>query len=236
MVLTTNGFLDQMNNNGTLFLIGKYLSAGAIPIFTTIRTVTNTMTMLTNLMIQPLIPEMIRFDSEGQREKIWKIIEVNWLISGALISFSFLCLIPVVDILFKIWTNGHIEFDNLLFYLLALSVVAINFGRSMTSYLTGINDLKGISIITYVRFILIFGCSFVFIGKWGLLAIGFGILVAELVCSVVLPTIFARVHLKGHQFDTLKLLVAMTPMVSFRHKHVPLLSLSRECFIYLCCF
>lgn len=213
MVLTTNGFLDQLNSNGTLFLIGKYLSAGTIPVFTTIRTLTNTMTMLTNLMIQPLIPEMIRFDSEGQKDKIWKIIEVNWFISGALISFSFLFLIPVVDMLFRIWTNGHIEFNNLLFYLLALSVVAVNFGRSMTSYLIGINDLKGISAITYVRFLLVFGCSFLFIDKLGLLAIGLGILISEMVCSVVLPTIFARIHLRDHQFDIFKLVVAMFPMV-----------------------
>lgn len=213
MILTTNGFLEQMNSNGTLLLIGKILSAGVIPIFTTVRTLTNTMTMLTNLMVQPLIPEMIRFESEGQKDKIWKIIEVNWLISGAIISFSFLVLMPFVELLFSKWTNGHIEFNSLLFYLLAFSVVAVNFGRSMTSYLIGINDLKGISLLTYIRFLLVFGISFLLIGKLGLVAIGTGILFSELVCSVILPAIFAKAHLKGHQFDAIKLFTAIIPMI-----------------------
>jgi O-antigen/teichoic acid export membrane protein len=119
MILTINGFLDQMNTNGILFLIGKFLSPVAIPVFTTIRTVTNTMTILTNLTVQPLVPEMIRFQNEDQKEKIWKIIEVNWLVSGALISFSFLILVPIVEFLFDIWTKGQIEFNSILFYLLA---------------------------------------------------------------------------------------------------------------------
>ncbi len=213
IVLTINGFMDQMNNNGILFLIGKFLSVGIIPVFTTLRTLTNTMTMLTNLVIQPLIPEMIRFDSEGKKEKIWKIIEVNWLISGALISFSFLILIPIVDYLFNIWTNGHIEFNKILFYLLTFALVVVNFGKSLTSYLTGINDLKALSIITYLRFIIVFGFSLIFIRTWGLIAIGVGILFSEIFCSVILPTIFVKKHLKEYQFNLFKIFIAMLPIV-----------------------
>lgn len=214
-ILTINGFLDQMNTNGILFLISKFITASIIPVFTTVRTLTNTMTMLTNLFVQPLVPEMIRFESEGKKENIWKIIEVNWLVSGSLISVAYLILIPVADSLFTIWTKGHIEFNKPLFYLLSLSVLAINFGRSLTSYLIGINDLKRMSVLSITRFVLIFGVSFTLIHSLGLTAIGIGILAAELICSVLLPVIFVHSHLSRYQFDFAKLLLALLPLPLF---------------------
>lgn len=213
VVLTINGFLDQMNVNGILFLISKFISASMIPVFTTVRTLTNTMTMLTNLVIQPLVPEMIRFDSEGKKDKIWKIIEVNGLISGSLIGFAFLLLIPMVQTLFALWTKGHIIFNKPLFYLLSLSVLAINYGRSMTSYLIGINDLRRLSILSVTRFVLVFGISYLWIDRFGLIAIGLAIFVSEIVCSVVLPVWFVFNHLKSYQFDLVKLVLAALPII-----------------------
>ncbi len=196
MLITFNGFLEQMNVNGMIFLISSYLSSALVPAFTTVRTMSNTMITMTNLIIQPLIPEMIRLGSEGRKDKIWKIIETNWFFSGLMINVSFLILIPIAGFLFSIWTNGKLLFDQSLFYTLIMSVIMINFGKSLTSYLTGINDLKALTFMTCLRFVLIFGLSSLFIHKYGLISIGISIVIAELFCSGILPYYFTKRHLK----------------------------------------
>jgi O-antigen/teichoic acid export membrane protein len=82
-----------------------------------------------------------------------------------------------------------------------LGVVLFNYGRSMTSYLTGINDLKAISIMIWVRSIIIFGVSILLINRLGMVAIGIGVLFCELISFVVLPNYFVRQHFQGELME-----------------------------------
>ena len=196
IVLTINGFLEQFNLTGAVFMVSQYLSTGLIPVFTTLRTMTNTMSMVTNIIILPLIPEMIRLHSAGKKDKIVKIFQTNWFFSGALVNIGFLLLIPFAEHLYSIWTNERLQFDKGLFYLLMMSIILFNYGKSLASYLAGINDLKAISFITWIRSIIIFGSGLLFIRSHGLISLGMGILLSEVICSVFLPIYFIKRHIK----------------------------------------
>ncbi len=212
IVLTINGFLEQLNSSGLIFIVSHYLSSAMIPVFSTVRTLTNTMNMITNIIILPLVPEMIRFHSEENKIKIVRVIQANWFFSGLLVNVGFLVLIPVARQLYSVWTNHKLELNNELFYFMLLSVVLFNYGRSLTSYLTGINDLKSTSIIVWVRTIIILGISLLFIKTLGIISIGIGIFLSEIVCSVVLPVFFIRRHIKDELIDEKSFLFYAIPI------------------------
>jgi O-antigen/teichoic acid export membrane protein len=195
MVLTVNGFLEQLNVNGLIFIVSNYLSIALIPVFTTLRTLTNTMNMVTNIFIQPLVPEMVRFHSQENKTKVLRVIQTNWFFSGALVNLGFLLLIPVAENLYHIWTNNKLVFNEGLFYLLILSVILYNYGRGLTSYLSGINDLRAISTITWAKSIILFVVSIIWIKSFGLLSIGIAVLLSEIVGSVILPNHYLQRHL-----------------------------------------
>jgi O-antigen/teichoic acid export membrane protein len=212
IVITLNGFFDQLSNNGLLFIITRYLGIAAIPVFTTLRTLSNTITMLTNLIVQPLVPEMIRYDSQGQLNKVSRVLEMNWFFGGLFINVSFLLFIPFAENLFFIWTNHQIEFNKQLFYTLMLSVIAINFGKGIQSYLAGVNNLVAISVISFLRMFVIFIVSILFIRSIGIISIGLGILLSEIVCSIVLPVYIVKKVLHSESFPPLKIWSAVLPL------------------------
>ena len=111
------------------------LSAAVIPIFVTIRTLTNTITQFTNIILNPLAPELIRFHALKDGKKISQVIETNWLITNIIVNIPFLIIVPFVEQLYNIWTNDKLTFDKTLFFTLAVSVSIISFGRSLITYL-----------------------------------------------------------------------------------------------------
>ncbi len=187
IILTFNNVFEQLNLNGIVFLITRFISLAMLPVFVTIRTVTNTAVQVTSLIVNPLQPELIRYHSEKSGEKIYSVIQTVWIISGILINISFLVVMPFITSLYTLWTKDILILNRELFFLLCLSVSLANFGKVLTVYLTGINDLKAITLMSGVRCIVVFGLSVVFIQDWGLTAVGLGFIVAEILSSVVLP-------------------------------------------------
>ncbi len=198
VILTLNGFLEQFNTNGLIFLITKFTSLAAVPIFTTIRTVTNSVTQITSLILNPLAPEMIRYYATGENSKIKKVIDTNWFISGLLVNIPFMLMAPFIEYLYTWWTKGKLPFNLFLFYTLALSVSVINIGKSYITFISGINKLRAMIIITLCRFGLILTFSILFLQWQGLLGLGLAILAAEIISSAILPSFFAHRLLEKH--------------------------------------
>lgn len=187
IILTVNNFIEQFNNMGLILLISKMLGPLLVPVFTTIRTISNTVVQATSLVLTPLSPEITRYYATNDHNKISKVVDTNWFISGLLVNLPFVILTPFVSYLYAIWTKGKLPFDPQLFFSLTLSVSVINFGRSYLTLLTGINALKSLLLLTISRFVLFFGIGYVCVQWQGLAGIGLAILFAEIISSVILP-------------------------------------------------
>ncbi len=197
-ILTVNNFIEQFNNVGLVLLISKLLGPLTVPVFTTIRTISNTVVQATSLVLTPLSPELTRYYAVNDHHKIDHVVETNWFISGLLVNLPFILLTPFVDFLYTIWTKGKLPFDPVLFYSLILSVSVVNFGRSYLTLLAGINAMQQQLIITSCRFILFFGIGYFFITRFGLAGIGVAILLAELISSAILPYFFYKRKIDTH--------------------------------------
>jgi O-antigen/teichoic acid export membrane protein len=182
-VLTANGMLEQLSTNGLILLISNFRGPAAVPLFSTMRTVANTALQGTNMVIQSLHPDLIRFHSSGQPEKVEQVLIFNWLFTGSLVNLGLLALQLVAQPLYIWWTKGALEFDLSLLNWLILGVAIANFNRGPLMYLQGMNHLRSMSLVSTSRFLLVASISLFFVKMWGLSALGASLVVAELACT-----------------------------------------------------
>lgn len=192
LVLTINNFIQQLCNNGLLLLIANIFSAIYLPIFNTIRTMTNTALAITNILIASVVADFMRYHAEKEKEKLNSVFNANWFFSGLIVNTGIILVIPFAEKIFGMWTNGFIKFDFNLFISLAASISIINFGAGLYSYMYGINNLRAVTVITITRAVILFGFSYYLSGFMGLSGIGIAVLISEIFSSMILPYIFVQ--------------------------------------------
>lgn len=197
LVFTFNSFTQQLSNNGLLLLISNLFSSIALPVFTAIRTMTNTALSITNLLINSILPDFVRYHAEKEKEKLNSVFNANWFFSGLTVNIGILLVIPFAEIIFRTWTKGIITFDFKLFISLAASISVINFGAGFYNYLFAINSLRAVSIITITRVIILFAFSFYLSGLMGFSGIGAAVLISEIFSSMILPYYYVQKILKS---------------------------------------
>lgn len=195
-VLTLNNLLQQLTTNGLVLFITNIFTSSVVPAFTTVRTLTNSATIFTNLFITSIQPDLIKYHAKEEIGKLQSTLNANWFFSGLIVNTGLILVLPFVTEIFRIWTKGLISFDFNLFISLAASISVINFGAGLYNYIYGINNLRAISVITLTRVITLFGFSYYLSGFMGLSGIGTAILISEIFSSMILPYYFVQEILK----------------------------------------
>lgn len=197
LVYTFTSFVQQLCNNGLILFISNLFSSIYLPIFTTIRTMTNTALSITNLLINSVFPDFVRYHAAKEKEKLYSVFNANWFFSGVVVNIGLITVIPFAGYIFKLWTKGIINFDFNLFISLAASISVINFGAGLYNYLYGINNLKAVTVITLTRVIILFLFSYYLSSFMGLSGIGAAVLISEIFSSMILPYFFVQQILKS---------------------------------------
>jgi len=195
-LLSFSSVIYQFSNSGLIILITNLFSAVSVPIFTTLRTLTNSIVSMTNIAIQPLQPDIVQFRVQKDFKKILDTFNINWIISGCIINIGSLVILPFMPDIYAIWTRGKIGFNLPLFLLLAWSVSIVNFGTAFILYINSMNKIGQNFIIVISKLLLIFGISFVTSNHLGIISIGLGIAIAELFTFVIMPYLFIKHEFK----------------------------------------
>jgi len=196
IVLTGASILLQVKNSVLILQIAAVLGTATLPVFTTIQTVGNTFIQATNIISQPLMPEMIRYHAQGEKDKLVGIISASWFTGGILINLGLIASLPFIENAYMVWTRGRIEFDWLLYLLIALSISLKNFGIPLTYYLIGINHLRFQMITSIAQASVVIISTIFFLRPYGLVAAGIALAFAELISSVILPIVIVINEIK----------------------------------------
>lgn len=189
ITLTCVGFLTQLQNSGITLAVTSALGTSMAPVITTFRTIANMFTQATGFITQPLMPELVRYHAQKDQHKITETICTFWLVSGLLINIGLLITLPVIELVYLKWTRHILVFDMPVYLLLAFAVAIKNFGTPMSAYLIGINNLRFQSVATAIQTTAMFVVIATFIGHFGLLAVGWALVLGELFASVVVPIV-----------------------------------------------
>ncbi|HEY9278155.1 MAG TPA: hypothetical protein VIO87_08135 [Methylotenera sp.] len=195
MMLTISNLIQQGATNGIVLLIALLGGPISVPIFTTIRTLTNLWNTVSNVFTTPLLPDLVRFHVKNEGEKIISMIKAHWVLTGAIVNMGVLLIYPLLPFIYGYWTGHNIALNNGLLATLLSSVVVTNAGSAMAMHLNGINSLRVILVTSVVRGVLGLGCGALFYDKLGLVSFGLGVLIGELIVLLINLRVFVKVEL-----------------------------------------
>jgi O-antigen/teichoic acid export membrane protein len=178
--LTCSNIVQQCALNGIILLIAALAGPVAVPVFTTVRTVSNLWTSVTTVLTTPLLPEVIRIHAQGDVAKLAAINGAFWAVVGSAVNGGALLLFPLIPFLYGRWTGHAVALNSPLLCLMLASVLVTNAGALMALHLNGINSLRIVLAASVARAVCALGLGAVGYPFLGLSSFGFGVLAGEL--------------------------------------------------------
>jgi O-antigen/teichoic acid export membrane protein len=185
LVLTFSGVIQQFSVSGLTLVLTHALNTTALSLVTTLRTLTNTATQATLIVVQPVLPDLIKYHAAGDGAKVRDALGGVWFASGVAVNFGLVAAVVVAPWFYVFWTRGVLPFDGVLFALLALGVQVRNFSMPLLSYLSGLNDLRSQLEVAVAQTVATTGIAALTVEWLGVRAAGVGVLAGELAVAVL---------------------------------------------------
>jgi O-antigen/teichoic acid export membrane protein len=201
LFLSASNLIQQSAINGSVLLVSAMAGPVAVPIFTTVRTLSNLWTSVTTVLSTPLLPDVVRLHAKGETQKLVVINQAFWVLVGSAVNLGALLSYPLIPFLYGQWTGHTVVLDSPLLCLLLGSVVTANAGALMALHLNGINSLRIVLGASIARAVFSLGFGAVGYGRYGLTSFGLGILAGEIVATLMTARYFVKheVTAKGSQ-------------------------------------
>jgi O-antigen/teichoic acid export membrane protein len=192
LVLTTSNLVQQGATNGAVLLVSALAGPVAVPVFTTVRTLTNLWTSVTTVLSTPLLPDVVRLHVAGEVQKLAAINQAFWVLVGSAVNLGALLTYPLIPFLYGQWTAHKVVLDTPLLCLLLGSVVVANAGALMALHLSGINSLRIGLGASVARAVCGLGGGALGFRQYGLAGFGLGILVGEIIATLMTGRYFVK--------------------------------------------
>ncbi|MCL4752369.1 MAG: hypothetical protein KJ015_19560 [Myxococcales bacterium] len=193
LVLTASSVVAQLQQHGVILLVAGRMGLALVPAYTTIRTLANVFLQASGVISGPLSPEVVRFHSLNQNDKVADIVGALWFVGGLCTHLGLSAALPLLQPLYASWTRGEYAFDPMLFALLAVAVSLRTLGSPLLSLLAGLNQLRAQAIIAVTQTAVVLAVAAALLPSIGLVATGVAVALGELIGGVVLPLHFFRV-------------------------------------------
>jgi O-antigen/teichoic acid export membrane protein len=192
LLLTTSNLIQQSATNGAVLLVAALGGPIAVPVFTTVRTLTNLWTSVTTVLSSPLLPDVVRLHAKGEVQKLVSVNKAFWVLIGSSVNLGALLSYPLIPFLYGQWTSHTVVLDKPLLCLLLGSVVVANAGALMALHLNGINSLRIVLRASVARAVLSLGGGALGFNRYGLASFGVGILAGEIVATLMTARYFVK--------------------------------------------
>lgn len=190
LVFTISGALQQATTNGLVLVVSGGLGAAAVPAFTTVRTLANLWTNVTNVLTSPLLPDIVRFHAQHKSDKLLTLAKAHAWMVRLLVNAGVVISLPLLAWIYRAWTHGQLQLDTGLLAGLLGWVLLLNAGSFMSTYLTGINHAQAVLWLAMVRAVVGLGVAWALLPKLGLVAAGVGLMGSEAICYLLMAVHF----------------------------------------------
>ena len=190
--LTTSNLIQQGAVNGSVLLVSVLAGPIAVPVFTTVRTLTNLWTAVTTILSTPLLPDVVRIHAKGEVQKLVAINQAYWVLVGSAVNLGAILSYPLIPFLYGQWTAHAVVFDKSLLCFLLGSVVVANSAALIALHLNGINSLRIVLGASVARALAGLGGGALGYRRYGLASFGLGILAGEIVATLMTARYFVK--------------------------------------------
>lgn len=192
LYLTGSLIANQFANSGLVIVISNLFTLSLVPVFTSIRTIPNSVVQVTNLILQPLQQDIVRLHSRKEYEKLIQLFKINWIVNGLFVNLGLLIVNPFIVNIFTIWTRNKLGFDLSLYVFLSISVIFISFGSNYVYYINSLNKVNIYFVSIISKLIILFSIGLLLSKSMGIAAFGVSTALGELFGSVIIPFIFMK--------------------------------------------
>lgn len=166
---------------GITLAINGTLGASAVVIFNAIRTLTRVISQGVTILKHSTWPEFSALLGRGDFLKARELNRVTFSLSFWVTNLMALILIVIGPWLLSIWTHGNVTVDRVTLSIFLASVVVNGFWFVGSSVLMSVNQHEGLAIRYIITSILGVATTYIFAGRFGVIAAPFGMLLAECV-------------------------------------------------------
>ncbi len=191
-----NLIMQQIGSGGLVILVSAIMSITVVPIYSTLRTLTNLGVTVVNIVTAPLLPELMRFYSREDWKSLLIITQAYFILIMLIINIPIMLCYPFAFDVFTLWTKHKLSFDYSLFAFLSASVVVFSMNGLFNTFLTGINHRNYLIVSSVVRGLLVFGLSWIFMQFYGLSVVGLAILISEVLLLIINIQTFFKIELR----------------------------------------
>ncbi|OWP61942.1 hypothetical protein CDA63_16705 [Hymenobacter amundsenii] len=176
--------LENLRQQGIRLFLPALVGTTGLATFSTLRTGSNLALQGLNTIVQPLMPELMRFLHQRDQARCEAAFGTIWIIVVGIMAPATVVLQLVVEPLYALWTRGRIPFHPLLFALLSIGVLVFALIQPGIAVVKGNNLLRPQVVLSALAAGCVLGGLFGLVPGMGLVGIGVALLVAEIVAAV----------------------------------------------------
>lgn len=177
--LSTAAFLEVLQQSGFRVVLAPLIGTIGVAQFSTLRTVVNAAQQGINTSVYPMVPEVMRYSAEGDKERVTAIMSGMWLAAVVLIGPAVIALQYVAPSLYIAWTHNRLPWDGVTFALLSVSIVLNGANQPGRSLVRGNNLLRAQLYASFWAGVAMLFVTWITIGRIGLPGAALGLVGAE---------------------------------------------------------
>lgn len=183
-LLTFKNLAENFRQQGLRVVLAPLAGASDLAAFSTMRTASNVALQGVSSIVNPMLPDIMRFLGAKDQERCNAALSAIWLVVVAVLSPAVLVLLFAGQYIYASWTAGRFEFDPSLFSLISAGVLVYALAQPAMAIAQGYNLIWSQLVVSAISMLVLFPLLFALVPKFGLKGAGVSLLLAEIVAAV----------------------------------------------------
>ena len=184
LAISGKEILENIRQQGARLVLAPLAGATGLAAFSTMRTGSNVALQGLRTIINPLMPELMRFLHQRDQHRSEAAFSTVWLVLIALMAPGVVILQAIVEPFYNVWTRGQVAFNPLLFSALSASVLVYAIAQPAMAVVKGNNLLKAQVLLSALAASIVIGGIFLLVPIIGIVGSGFALFTAELAATI----------------------------------------------------
>ena len=184
LAISGKEILENIRQQGARLVLAPLAGATGLAAFSTMRTGSNVALQGLRTIINPLMPELMRFLHQRDQHRSEAAFSTIWLVLIALMAPGVVILQAIIEPFYNIWTRGQVAFNPLLFSSLSASVLIYAIAQPAMAVVKGNNLLKEQVLLSALAAVIVVGGIFLLVPIFGIVGSGIALFTAELAATI----------------------------------------------------
>ncbi len=182
--LLGKSLFENVRQQGVRLVLAPLAGPVGLAAFSTMRTGANVALQGLNTIINPLLPDLMRFLHDRDQPRSEAAFATVWIVVVAFMAPGVVILQTFVEPFYIFWTQGKITFDPLLFAILSLGVLVYAVVQPAMAVVIGNNLTKTQLALASMAAVIVFGILILLVPVIGILGAAIALLLAEVAAAI----------------------------------------------------